>query len=329
MSNEKIGETVDFIRKHSHREQQISVAFYGGETLLAQEKIRIFISLLTAELQGSVRYSISTNGYNLFPQTVEWICSVSNLSVNVSLDGNREMHDTFRKNASGHGTYTQITDNLKYFQSKYPDEFTERVHYISTISDLNAYIKLADIWKQDDFLKDNLPISVEVVSGKKSTFKEKALMLNEALRRYKQHNGNDLLVNQLIKITESVKRRNIVDLENGTVTLNNCFSSLYRCFIDVTGDIAPCETICDSFRIGNVKDDFDYGKANEYIKKYTELRTRKCKNCWAFRICKICFTCLDYTDEEMNIFCKNEQEWSFLSLLFLCETAEINSVKKN
>jgi uncharacterized protein len=330
MSNDKILKTIHFIKNNVTGDKSVSICFYGGEALLAQEQIKFFIAQLDPILPERVSYSISTNGYKMNPALIDWICSVPQLSIHVSLDGNSEMHNACRKTIAGEKTYSQIIENLNYFQNKYPDEFRERVNYISTIPDLKSYYKLADSWKNDDFLKQKLPVSVELVSDNKflSAFKEKVSLLYEALHRYSNDETDDILVNVLLKMVASIKQRSMYDLENGNILLNNCFSALGRCFIDVNGDIAPCETICDSFRIGNVETGFDFEKINRYVEKYTAARNMRCKNCWAFRICQICLICLELTDEEMDSFCRKEQEWSFLSLLLLCEVAEININRK-
>jgi uncharacterized protein len=329
MSKDKILETLDFIGQHKHKEKTVAICFYGGEALLAQKEIKFFIEQAKELFHESFIYSISTNGYNLMPEIIDWICSVPYLSINISLDGNSNMHDVCRKTIDGKNTYAQIIKNLKYFQSKYPEEYNSRISYVSTIPDLKSYITLSDIWKNDEFLKSKLPVSVELVSKQRNSYslKEKAALLYEALSRY-QKQEIDILTNQLLNIVNAVKQRYMFDLESGNIKLNNCFSSLNRCFIDVNGNIAPCQSVCESFRIGNVITGFDYKKTNEYIQHYTNLRNNRCKKCWAFRICKICMLCIDSSEEKLDIFCKNEQEWCFLSLLFLCELAEIDINRK-
>ena len=72
--------------------------------------------------------------------------------------------------------------------------------------------------------------------------------------------------------------------------MGQCAPGYTRSFVDIDGNIYPCEKINlnnPSFIIGNIFTDFYY----ENIKKHMNILEnweKICKNCWAFKLCGIC-----------------------------------------
>lgn len=92
----------------------IVLDFIGGEPLLEPkliEDISEYFLLRCAETGCSwaegFRISISTNGQNFFdPDVQQFVKKFSNfLSLNVSIDGHKELHDAHRVDASGNGSF--------------------------------------------------------------------------------------------------------------------------------------------------------------------------------------------------------------------------------
>ena len=96
------------------RGDHLSVAFQGGEpTLAGIAFFRNFFSTAEELLSGvSVSYAFQTNGYLL---DEEWCALLKqvNALVGISVDGNAEMHNACRPDASGHGTKNRIHSSLQ------------------------------------------------------------------------------------------------------------------------------------------------------------------------------------------------------------------------
>lgn len=159
MSWDTLNSCVDFIERNMNQDElPVVVSFYGGEALLAKDKISWAINeLQKRHPQVIFEFSISTNGLLLNKKTIEWICSLKNLKVTVTIDGNKEMHDVNRVTVDGDGTFDQIKKNLQMFYQLMPDEYMNRIQYISTVESISNVIYLNDFWINDPLLKLTRP----------------------------------------------------------------------------------------------------------------------------------------------------------------------------
>lgn len=104
-------ETVDF-------NGQISFAFQGGEPTVAglgffQNFVETVRRLNTRRIP--VSYSIQTNGLALDGEWAEFLAK-NRFLVGLSLDGDKAIHDEFRVDAAGKGTWARVQKNLTLLQ---------------------------------------------------------------------------------------------------------------------------------------------------------------------------------------------------------------------
>ena len=104
-------ETVDF-------NGQISFAFQGGEPTVAglgffQNFVETVRRLNTRRIP--VSYSIQTNGLALDGEWAEFLAK-NRFLVGLSLDGDKAIHDEFRVDAAGKGTWARVQKNLALLQ---------------------------------------------------------------------------------------------------------------------------------------------------------------------------------------------------------------------
>ncbi|MPZ82224.1 MAG: SPASM domain-containing protein [Actinophytocola sp.] len=97
-----------------------SLEFHGGEPTMALKDIRQVVAYakeVYAKANKKVVFSIQTNGYNLSPAVCDFLAD-NNFSVRVSLDGTQEMHDEFRVDHRGKGSYKGVVKGIKRLQDK-------------------------------------------------------------------------------------------------------------------------------------------------------------------------------------------------------------------
>ena len=107
---------VEFVRKKTERAQSLTINWYGGEPLLALDTItrlhREFKDICEA---NGCRYTpggIITNGYLLKREVAERLRDMNVETVQVTLDGPRDVHDKRRPLSNGKGTFDRIIENL-------------------------------------------------------------------------------------------------------------------------------------------------------------------------------------------------------------------------
>ncbi|MFZ4537272.1 anaerobic sulfatase maturase [Propionivibrio sp.] len=107
----------------SHRAPQVTVAWQGGEpTLMKLDFFRHSVELVEKYLQPgqSVQYTFQTNGLLIDD---EWSAFFKqhNFLVGLSVDGPRELHDTYRVDRRGQGTFDLVMRGWRYLRKHQVD----------------------------------------------------------------------------------------------------------------------------------------------------------------------------------------------------------------
>jgi uncharacterized protein len=116
MSEDVIARGIELALAQSPR--HLDVSFFGGEPLLAFDRIRYAEEYLaralarTAPLNPSLRWVVNTNAVLLTEETLAWLAPPRNASVVVSLDGPPDVHDRYRLNSAGKGTHASVLKGL-------------------------------------------------------------------------------------------------------------------------------------------------------------------------------------------------------------------------
>jgi uncharacterized protein len=108
----------------SHRTPQVTVAWQGGEpTLMGLDFFKRSIALVEQYRRPgqSVQHTFQTNGILLDD---EWCAffKAHNVLVGLSVDGPREMHDAYRRDRGGRGTFDRVVEGWKQLR-KHEVEF--------------------------------------------------------------------------------------------------------------------------------------------------------------------------------------------------------------
>ena len=109
MSEEVEKKLIDFIARY--RAPQLYITWYGGEPLLAFDRI---LSIDRAIKQMGKRYSASmiTNGYLFDDEKISRLNELGIGYLQITLDGRRETHDARRYRKDGAPTYDRILENI-------------------------------------------------------------------------------------------------------------------------------------------------------------------------------------------------------------------------
>ncbi|MET7512055.1 FxsB family cyclophane-forming radical SAM/SPASM peptide maturase [Streptomyces sp. NPDC005480] len=99
----------------THALPSLRVILHGGEPLLAgPEFLRRFVRRLRELLPRSTHCDvmIQTNGTRVDADCLR-LCHEERLQLGVSLDGARDVHDRFRRDAAGHGSHARVATSLR------------------------------------------------------------------------------------------------------------------------------------------------------------------------------------------------------------------------
>ena len=102
----------------SHQTPEVSVAWQGGEpTLMGLDFFKLSVAYAEKHKRPEqhVRYTIQTNGTKLDDDWCAFF-KAHNFLVGLSVDGPRELHDTYRVNKGGSGTFDQVMRGLDFLE---------------------------------------------------------------------------------------------------------------------------------------------------------------------------------------------------------------------
>ena len=98
---------------------QFAVVLHGGEPLLlGKDGLEFVLSTLRRSLPDTCAISIQTNGTLINTEILD-LCENNNVTISVSLDGPRHIHDRNRVGFDTHGTFDRVMEGLHRLRS-YP-----------------------------------------------------------------------------------------------------------------------------------------------------------------------------------------------------------------
>ena len=132
-----------------HKTPQVTVAWQGGEpTLMGLDFFRRAIELQERYRRPGMTFenTMQTNGTLLDDEWCEFLAANDYL-IGLSIDGPRELHDAYRVNKSGRGTFDRVMNGLRLLQ-KHGVEY----NILTTVNRINADYPL-EVYR---FLRDEV-----------------------------------------------------------------------------------------------------------------------------------------------------------------------------
>ncbi|MBT9173589.1 MAG: Coenzyme PQQ synthesis protein E [Syntrophomonadaceae bacterium] len=115
MSAEVALRAVDFLLSASGGRRHCEIDFFGGEPLLNFKVLQEAVAYGLSRAKGlgkELKFTVTTNAFFLPPAVQEYLNS-ENVSIVLSLDGRREVHDRMRRQPDGAGSFQQVLDNCR------------------------------------------------------------------------------------------------------------------------------------------------------------------------------------------------------------------------
>lgn len=121
ISNEIIDELVAFINRNRNY-KKLNLIWYGGEPLLAFDKIKLILSRFKEEVQIPLIYhSIITNGYLFNKEMCYFFKEYPLNDIQITLDGDEKEHNSKRFSRTDHSTFEKIVSNIDMILDELPN----------------------------------------------------------------------------------------------------------------------------------------------------------------------------------------------------------------
>lgn len=329
MSAADVDDILAFIDSFTNK-RPIRIFIYGGEPLLKYDIVRHTVDKARKLWEDNVNFTVSTNGTTLSKDRIDWLVS-NNITLALSIDGTESYHDSYRVDAQGNGSYVKVYDALKYIKRIYP-EYAKEMSLIMTLASFDKIIEIAEGWHNDEVLRDWAPAMMNSLAPNfskgvdKADYEEVKKFYDVLLDTYEKHQDWLILKKLLESCVAYWKERPIFE-PSTFVPMATCLPNNTKLYVDANLQIGVCEKMSDNYRIGNIKDGIDWVKANSIVRYYYNKRVERCKDCSAVRMCNMCLTAIEHTDEQWDILCHNEQVYTRVFMYLFCEMAERGLIK--
>ena len=285
MSFEVGKQAFDFLIKNSGTRRNLEVDFFGGEPLMNLDVVKQLVAYarsIEKEHGKNFRFTLTTNGVLLDDETTEFLnCEMSN--VVLSLDGRPEVHDRFRKDYSGRGSYDLILPKFKRFVelregksyymrgtfTHHNTDFTKDIFHMADLGFTELSMEPV-VCAPDDpcaLTEEDLPI----------LFEQYEILAKEMLKRKKE--GRPFTFYHYM-----------LDLKNGPCIykrITGCGSGTEYMSVTPWGELYPCHQFVgdEKYSLGNIWDGVTHPEVQNEFRSCNAYAREECRDCWAKLYC--------------------------------------------
>ena len=285
MSFEVGKRALDFLIENSGTRRNLEVDFFGGEPLLNFEVVKQLVAYarsVEGEHNKNFRFTLTTNGMLIDDDVIEFAnkeCS----NVVLSLDGRKEIHDRFRVDYAGQGSFDRIVPKFK--------------RLVDARGGKDYYMRGTFTHANPDFLED---IKVMLDLGFNELSMEPvvcapgdAAELNEA--------DTAIVKEQYEKLAELMLARHkegkpftfyhyMIDLTGGPCIykrISGCGSGTEYMAVTPWGDLYPCHQFVgeEKYKLGDIYTGVTNKTAQCEFAECNVYSREKCRDCWARLYC--------------------------------------------
>lgn len=285
MSFEVGKRALDFLIENSGSRRNLEVDFFGGEPLMNWDVVKRLVEYArSVEKQAgkNFRFTLTTNGVLIDDDVIDF-ANREMSNVVLSLDGRKEIHDRFRVDYAGNGSFDKIVPK---FQKLVKARGGKNYYMRGTFTHANPDF-LKDIESMLELGFDQLSMEpVVCAAGDPSA-------LTEA--------DKPIVMEQYEKLAEKMLERRkqgrpftfyhyMIDLEGGPCIykrISGCGSGTEYMAVTPWGDLYPCHQFVgdEKFLLGNVFDGVTNRSMQSEFRNCNVYTRPECADCWAKLYC--------------------------------------------
>ncbi len=285
MSFEVGKRALDFLVESSGKRTNLEVDFFGGEPLMNWQVVKDLVAYarsIEEEKHKKFRFTLTTNGVLVDDDVIEFANREMN-NVVMSIDGRPEVHDRFRVDYAGRGSYEKIVPKFLDFAKKRGD----RSYYVrGTYTHYNTDFT-NDIFHLADLGFTELSMEPVVCAPDDPC----ALTEEDLPKLFEQY---EILAKEMLKREEEGRPftfyHYMIDLTHGPCIykrISGCGSGTEYLAVTPWGDLYPCHQFVgdEKYLMGNIWDGVTNTALRDEFKQCNVYARRECDNCWARLYC--------------------------------------------
>ena len=276
---------LDFLVEHSGTRRNLEVDFFGGEPLMNFNVVKELVAYarsIEKEHGKNFRFTLTTNGMLIDDDVIDF-ANREMSNVVLSLDGRKEIHDRFRVDYAGNGSYDRIVPK---FQKLVEARDGKNYYMRGTFTHANPDF-LKDIQQMLDLGFDELSMEPVVCTP------GDASALTEA--------DKVIVMEQYEKLAELMLERSragkpftfyhyMIDLKGGPCIykrISGCGSGTEYMAVTPWGDLYPCHQFVgdEKFKLGSVFDGVTNTAMQDEFASCNVYARPECRDCWSRLYC--------------------------------------------
>ena len=285
MSYEVGKQALDFLVANSGTRHNLEVDFFGGEPLMNFQVVKDLVAYarsIEKEKGKNFRFTLTTNGVLVDDDVIEWAnreCS----NVVLSLDGRKEVHDRFRVDFAGNGSWEKIVPKFqKFVEARGGKDYYMRGTFTHANPDF-----LEDIKQMLDLGFNELSMEpVVCAKGDPSALTDEDMQL--VMKQYE-----DLATLMLERDKEGrpfTFYHYMIDLTGGPCIykrISGCGSGTEYMAVTPWGDLYPCHQFVgeERFKLGDIWKGVTNKEIQGEFAACNVYAHPECRDCWARLYC--------------------------------------------
>ncbi len=292
--------------------QTACCVFHGGEPLIRYKEINEIIDLLKSKKYGSrISFDIQTNGTIMNEEIIQMIRN-NNISLGISLDGPKQIHDIYRTYKDGRGSFDNVINTiitltkenircgfLAVVCDKSLDHLVETVKWFSEMGITYIDIK--------PYFHSNNEVTLTV-----DKYAEKMLELLTWLK----DNPKKICIREFEFFANAIC--GIKPKKTSMCDKKNCWAGRDHLTMDCNGDIYICDRLLGhkGFVLGNIGNDhLDAILSNPLIRKFNSRKFEDVSEC---QVCEVNYIC-NMGCAATNLLENNDDFCCYSKTAALCE----------
>ncbi|MBQ7800986.1 MAG: thioether cross-link-forming SCIFF peptide maturase [Oscillospiraceae bacterium] len=285
MSFEVGKQALDFLVAHSGTRRNLEVDFFGGEPLMNFQVVKDLVAYarsIEKEHGKNFRFTLTTNGMLVDDDVIEWANRECH-NVVLSLDGRKEIHDRYRVDYAGKGSWERIVPKFqKFVEARGGKDYYMRGTFTHANPDF-----LKDIQTMLDLGFTELSMEPVVCApGDPSELTEADL---------------ETVMDQYERLAELMLERDkagkpftfyhyMIDLTGGPCIykrISGCGSGTEYMAVTPWGDLYPCHQFVgdEKFKLGDIWQGVTNREIQSEFAACNVYAHEECRDCWARLYC--------------------------------------------
>ena len=285
MSYEVGKRALDFLIENSGSRRNLEVDFFGGEPLMNFQVVKDLVAYarkVEKEKNKNFRFTLTTNGVLIDDEVIDF-ANREMSNVVLSLDGRKEVHDKYRVDYAGNGSYDKIVPKFQklvksrdgknyYMRGTFTHENPDFLEDIKVMLDLGFNeLSMEPVVCAKGDKSELTPEDIEIV---KKQYEDLALLMLE-----KDKEGKPFTFYHYM-----------IDLTGGPCIykrISGCGSGTEYMAVTPWGDLYPCHQFVgdEKFKLGDIYNGVDNFEIQNEFASNNLYAKKECKDCWARLYC--------------------------------------------